>query len=983
MMRSVTPFVSTSALVALVLLLWTPVAFAQVATGNLYGTVTDTDGDQLPGVVVTLAGQGAPQVQVTNAEGQFRFLGLAPGTYGLLSELEGFGTVEYPEVSIRTGANVTLALTMNAAVEDVITVTDQTPVLDERKISQGIQVTQLELQKIPTARDPWAVASQTPGVLMDRINVGGNESGQQSVFVGAGSNTAQNKFYLDGVDITDQSATGASATYFGFEQFEEMSFSTGGTDVTIQTPGVQLNMVTKRGTNEWRGSGSFNVTDEDYQSSDNLDRGDLAPGQVAAGGALTGNRIDRIAQWGIEAGGFVWRDRLWIWGAYDENDIGQTVFGGAADDTYLENTAVKLNAQLSDSNSFVYTHNEGDKVKTGRGAGPTRPPETTWNQSGPSPLQKVEDTHVFGSDFFLTASWSEIDGGFSLLPAGGLDTPVWRGADGLWHDSYYFLSADRPSERAKIDGSYFFTTGDIGHELKFGYSHRTAEELTTFGAPGNGVATDGSAGPFSPVVALAWRDTVTAVAIDYDSFWVQDTFTSDRLTVNLGLRYDLQDGKNDASSAPGSTFAPELLPALDFAGNDPGFEFEEIVPRLGVTYALGEDRKTLLRASYSQFVDQLGTGLVSEVNPLGTSIAVFLGFDIDGNGILAENEPRQFLQPVGFDPADPTAVSSPSRIDPDLDAVRTDELILGVEHAFLPELVGGFSVTWRESGDFYHQQPLWRDGDGNIAPLTAADYVLDTSVALDNDGGAGTPGHVSGTLPDGSPFLVPVYRVRDGLSDTGGVLWTNTDRQTEYLGYTVSVNKRLSNKWMLRGHVTFYDWEWSVGEGFRRFDDPTNVWNENGGAHVWSPDDDGAIFAQQSGGSGNVDLFLNSRWSFNISGLVQLPWGLNVSGNINGREGYPLPWYWDSVPTADGTKNIEVAPIGRDRVDDIITTDLRVDKDFQIGDLGVTLGLDVFNIFNEGSVLQQEFDVSTGRAGFVDQIIGPRVARIGVRLSWK
>ncbi|MEM1204352.1 MAG: TonB-dependent receptor [Acidobacteriota bacterium] len=956
-------------------LLVTAGAYAQTQSGNLYGRVTDDNGERLPGVTTTLSGPGATQIQVTDANGEFRYLGLDPGNWQIESALEGFGTVVYEAINIRVGRNTTIEIQMNPAIEETITVTTESPLLDERKITSGIQVTALELQKIPTARDPWAVAGQTPGVLMDRINVGGNESGQQPNFVGSGSNGSQNKFMIDGVDITDQSAVGASSTYFGFEQFEEMSFSTGGTDVEIQTPGVQLNMVTKRGTNEWRGSGSFNVTDEETQASDNLDRGDLAPGQDAAGNELTGNQIQRIEQWGAEAGGFIWKDRVWVWGSVDENDINQSVFGGAIDNTLLENWAVKLNAQITDANSFVYTENEGEKVKTGRGAAVTRPPPTTWNQGGPSPLTKVEDTHVFNSSFFLTGSWSEMKGGFFLEPQGGRDINAWRDGANVWQGTYYWLDNQRPSERYKLDGSYFFGSGDASHELKFGYSYRTAEEQSFFGAPGsNQLVTRANGGEFGPgasVTARAWRDVATNVEAEYTSFWLQDTFTRDRLTVNVGFRYDEQSGENGASLAPANGFAPDLLPDINFPGNDPGFEFKDFSPRVGVTYALGEDRRTLLRGSFSSFADQLGLGLITEVNPVGTSIAFFNGTDVNGNGVLESNEPFEFSFPVGFDPANPTSINSPNQIDPDIEAVITNEVILGVEHAFAPEFVGEFKVTWRKSDDYYDGIPLFRDANGNVRLLEASDYFLEK--------------FESGTIPGVGSYNVPVYAVNGGLTDTGGTFWTNTDRSTEYLGFTVAGTKRLSNKWMMRAHFTYYDWEWDIGPEFRRFDDPTDVQNSNANFFNWATDNDGEIFAEQSGGSGTVDLFLNSRWSFNISGLYQLPWGVNVSGNINGREGYPLPYFLEDVGRSNGGDvDLQVVDtIGSNRVDDIITFDVRVDKDFQIGDLGITASADIFNLFNDGYVLQREFEVSGTRSNFVDQIIGPRIVRFGVRLAWK
>ncbi|MFW6012259.1 MAG: carboxypeptidase-like regulatory domain-containing protein, partial [bacterium] len=167
------------AVAAVLLLASGGAALAQEQTGNLYGVVTDPEGAALPGVRVEVTGVGAPQTQFTDAQGQFRFLNLDPGNYQLTANLEGFSTVEFPDVDIRVGRNTTLEITLSPAVEEVITVTAESPLLDERKVAKGTTVSQIELEKIPTARDPWAIVTQTPGVLSDRINVGGNESGQQ------------------------------------------------------------------------------------------------------------------------------------------------------------------------------------------------------------------------------------------------------------------------------------------------------------------------------------------------------------------------------------------------------------------------------------------------------------------------------------------------------------------------------------------------------------------------------------------------------------------------------------------------------------------------------------------------------------------------------------------------------------------------------------------------------------------------------------
>src|SRR4051812_45170375 len=125
------------------LLLWSPEAGAQLQTGNFYGTVVDEQGSPLPGVTMTLTGSGAPQVQVTNAQGQFHFLSLTPGSYQLKAELEGFSTIEYPNLVINIGRNTTIEVTLGTSVGERITVTAESPLLDERRIGTDTVTTNL------------------------------------------------------------------------------------------------------------------------------------------------------------------------------------------------------------------------------------------------------------------------------------------------------------------------------------------------------------------------------------------------------------------------------------------------------------------------------------------------------------------------------------------------------------------------------------------------------------------------------------------------------------------------------------------------------------------------------------------------------------------------------------------------------------------------------------------------------------------------
>src|SRR6058998_3949086 len=208
-------------LVYAVIALFAVSAFAQFQTGNIYGKVQAKDGSVLPGVTVVLTGVGAPMTTITGPQGEFRFLSLSPGTYTLKAELAGYGTSTRAGVGVRVGSNADVTMTLNPSVSESITVTAEAPLLDVRKAGTGINVTKVEMEKIPTSRDPWTVLQQAPSVQVDRINVGGNQSGQQSVYNAKGADSAQNTWNMAGVNITDMAATGATPMYFDFDSFEE------------------------------------------------------------------------------------------------------------------------------------------------------------------------------------------------------------------------------------------------------------------------------------------------------------------------------------------------------------------------------------------------------------------------------------------------------------------------------------------------------------------------------------------------------------------------------------------------------------------------------------------------------------------------------------------------------------------------------------------------------------------------------------------
>src|SRR5262245_10657753 len=460
-------------------------AFAQLQTGNIYGKVQAKDGSVLPGVTVTLTGVGAPQTTVSDAQGNFRFINLSPGTYTLKAELAGYGTSTRAGVGVRVSQNADVSMTLNPSVSESITVTAEAPLLDVRKAGTGANTPRVELEKIPTSRDPWTILQQAPSVQVDRLNVGGNESGQQSVYLAKGAGSRENTWNVDGVNITDMGAIGASPLYFDFDSFEEMQVTTGGSDPRVQTPGAQLNMVTKRGTNDFRGSGRYFYTPGSYQSDSKVPR-------EATSYLVQTNAINYVRDYGAEVGGPIWRDHIWFWLADAENKISnQNALAPNAtpafDNIILRDKNAKLNGQLTSSNSAVGFYTFGDKVRNARNLSPTRPFETAWRQTGPTKVYKIEDTQIFGSSLYLTGMWSKVSGGFSLIPNGGIGPSAptsYRDLQNVWHKTRLFYITERPQKQYRADGSKFFDVGNMNHELKFGFGYRSTPIASQSGYPG-------------------------------------------------------------------------------------------------------------------------------------------------------------------------------------------------------------------------------------------------------------------------------------------------------------------------------------------------------------------------------------------------------------------------------------------------------------------------------------------------------------------
>jgi len=987
-------------------------AFAQFQTGNIYGKVQAKDGSLLPGVTVTLTGIGAPQTTVSDAQGNFRFINLSPGTYTLKAELAGYGAVTRTGISVRVAQNADVSMTLSPSVAESITVTAEAPLLDVRKAGTGIDVSNVELQNVPTGRDPWVIMQQTPGVLMDRINVGGSESGQQSGYVSKGATSDQSAWNVDGVSITDVGALGSTPTYYDFDSFEEMQITTGGSDPRIKTPGVQMNFVTKRGTNDFKGSGRWFQTNSSWQAKPKI------PAEATSYLARV-NQIDRIEDRGLELGGPLWKDKLWAWGSFSRNNINllsatlTTTGARAFDKTLLENENVKINAQPLAQNSFVLTDMYGDKIKLGRNVSPTRPPATAWNQAdvyrgnnskgslaNPT-VWKAEDTHIFGSSLYLTGMYSEVQGGFHLVADGGLGCTTlacslagphaFLDPNGVWQRSFESYESVRPSSQARIDGSKFLDIGKMNHELKFGFGYRHAGVNSLSAWPGDQytVMYDDKNGAVQltadPITNFHYR-------AKYQDAYVGDTILLGNLTVQAALRYDQQTGRVDGGSLGANPTAPDVIPAVSW-GAISGLKWNNVSPRVGLTYALGAQKRTLLRGSYNRYTGALGGGDVYLPSPGNYRYLYFYFTDLNGDKIAQRNEIDFASGVQGFnaiDPANPGVPQQYYRWANNFKSLTTDEFILGLEQEMLTDFSVGVNGTWRKLKNFSWSVGEKHKGQGDL--YSSADFVAAPQVTLSTQAGCKSTSTLKCVtfLPGGQTTLtLPVYYVLNSNvpTPTFFVIGNRPDYNETYKSVDLFATKRLSNRWMLRGNFTLQDWKQHVGSG--AVIDPTIARSGSGSCTVCNNGD--VVQGSGSGSGAHGGIYINSKWAYNLTGTYQIPViETNFGVNVNGRQGYAIPYAYRLTGAAGlngqgGTQKFLLAEndVTKYRNPNTIELDLRLAKDIRIWRGGITLSADAFNVLDKRTILQRDTRrLNLSAAGHITELQSPRVLRLGARLSF-
>ena len=777
-------------------------AFAQ-GVGAIGGTVTDDSGAVLPGVTVTLSNPGViggNQMAVTDTTGAYQFTRLVPGTYSVSAELQGFRRMV--QEGVRVNADNTSRADLKLAIGEVaetITVAGAAPLLDTTSAMNQTVMSREVLDTVPTARDIFSIARLAPALTVGKLDVGGKDSlmNSNNVFI-HGSTNLQQQFMIDGMDITSYSG-GISFTIDSFA-YQEINYQGGNLPADRAAAGVVSNVITKTGTNQFRGSAAFNGTNESLQSnnlSPEIEAQLLAgvpPYALAANPNIEpGAKTLKLWESMVSMSGPVVPNRVWFVGSgklaeVDTLRVGSYNADGTQllDDNQLRNLLGKGSWAVNQGNQVHFTYGWVHKGRYHQAGGPT---VTQFFDTAATYYNPSRNHYQLGR-------WTSVLSNRVVFDVGAIQhygqtnrrfqPDLVKPGDIPRFDSVTLINSVAPAtdeinsgRRAEVAANMSIVAGS--HELKFGYQF-----LRTVNNKGNNSSSNYPSG-FRAVYRNGVPDSVNtyntptlyARKTHEQAYYIQDKWRAGKkLTLNLGFRletiYGWINGKGEELCQPQTLF----IDAKCFPGVEGAPDWTTPTPRFSAVYDLRGDGMTALKFSANRYRGFLQGGTYPDlVNPVKTvndtrawtvcAAGQTAGCDLNGDKIAQINE---FGPSTGFN------LGTTNRYASDVTYPKVNELSGEIEQQLPANVVFSFGYFYRFTFDQIGSRNLAVPTEG-YTPLTVTEVSSGKQVTVYNQDPA-TRGRFD-VVYDNSPVL-----------------------DEHYHGVDISMQKRMSGRWMLMGSLS-------------------------------------------------------------------------------------------------------------------------------------------------------------------------------------
>jgi len=930
------------------------VAFAQETTGAIRGRVVDVQGGAMPGVTVTAEGAQGVKTAISDAEGRYNIPFLTPGTYTVRAELQGFKTVTQGGAVVGLGQTLEVPLKMEiGGITETVNVVGATTVVDVTSTTTGAVLDSDMLQRIPVGRRVSDTLYIAPGVSSS----GSAGSANPSISGGSG---LDNQYVVDGVNVTNQGygALGSYSIVFGslgnatpFDFIKEVQVKTGGYEAEFgQSTGGVINVVTKSGTNNLRGSlfgysrpSGVEGKWTQYQSTN---------------GTLQTTKTN-LNDGGIEGGGPLIRNRAFFFGAIDPQWDTRTLHApqgfpleslGDVDRTRRNlSYSAKGTLQLSNANRIDASFfGDPSTAKNGPQRGNAL---TAQNTSRFSALdygghnQTGRYDGVLSSSLLLEAYYARALNTITETPS----VNEWSITDATVTPNRLTGGIGLFESNRSVNNQYAAKATSIlrAHQIKYGFeyddvSYFQGSQRTgpTFTAPNGRVTATGASVTIVPDVNFGKIYRVTRANFNagrntqqrYQNGFVQDSWkASDRLTINAGIRYEQE------------TLDGVLIKGWQLKNN--------WAPRVGATYDPLGDGKTKLFANYGRFYSRVPNDLAARSLSADDGISRGDYFDANltqpvPNGVVTRTTPTGSAVTNHFLPAG----QFPDTIDSNAKLSYLDEFVVGFEREFIPFTTFGVRYIHRNIGRVLE--------DVANCPMAAYDEsALTASVCGSVEYILTNPSSATPVNPD-LVAIAPQY---------GSVHFD--DPIHKYDAVEFSVNRRFANNWSI---LTSYRWSRLRGnfEGFYRDD---NGQSDPGITSLYDfPTNDPtytSIGAAQFGYGGDIRFLgqsgilpLDRPHQVKINGNYAFPMGLSLGLVYSASSGKPLTELAANPNYSNGGE-IPVTPrgAGLQTVDGFKTrspflheVNAQAAYEIKLGAKRMTLSADVFNLFNTQTTLDYD-----------------------------
>ena len=952
-----------------------------VLSGSVSGRVFDNENYAIPGCSVTLEG---PKLQglmtfVTSATGSFRFPSVPPGDgYQLTFDMPGFQSTIRKDFRVSVGKRTTINIILiMSALEEVVTVAGESPTVDVITSKTAVNYPKSYIYNIPMSRDLYDILNSVPGSVSEDVSY------RRTSYISGGT-VRGNQYAIDGVTINDPVVMYPMIN-INIDVYEEVEMGLFGhpAEVGIADGGF-INIVTKSGGNEFHGGG----TTEYYSGA--LVEDLLSQVDLEAVGLSTPSGWNNWKDFSLFFGGPIIKNTVWFFtnGRYftwerdfnhiiwdDTQDMGKRIYTMDRAPHKESNLFGKLTVQLASHIRLMTTFNLStitedfytNRIDLFRDITAT----TTWNGEK-GHILSGQINWVLNQNLFVDIRMGYIRR-FFPIPFSEYALPNAP----QFYDRYYDIYRNNPRYEETYLRKRFNPniTVTLFKDNLFGISHE-------FKAGAEFEATSGKwdwwrrnpfginyykGGPSYPTPSEPYRHTIYSFIcgpiegssvqennMTHIGAFIQDSITiGDRLTLNLGVRFDTSKGSfpeqvKAASADPygllatlgESPFSNYTLPAMDV------LTWTHFSPRLGFAYDLFGDGKTNVKGSWSRYNEYLMIQYYSFANPNYPNSGEWYWYDDNQNGTI---DPAADRFDLIYLPPDPFTFSLEREVDLDATAPYTDELTFGIDR----EMAKDFSVTLMAI--YKHKQNIFEDvNDYGLGKDDAWKGYAENSPYWEKFNFA-DPGD-DGLFQTEDDIDSYVYVELADAPDTHYFLTNVTSSYRKYLALQLLFNKRMSDRWQLLASIV-----WS------------KTWGNIGGDYGASSGISASFNTPNSFVFSDGRLGQDRPLNIKIQSTVILPWDITFSAYFNHRSGAPwarsvtvyLPddptYKWDGDVYAVATEEI-----GTRRFPSLTTLDIRIEKRFHVGK-NFTVGgyIDILNALGRSGYV-----ISSNPGGYIDYSAG-------------